>query len=278
MGTSQNKLLTQHTANGVVVLTFTEPTLNADAVTEALTVINASRNRKIIFDLQSVRFLVGGSLRPDQEPFTLLLKLAKQLTDAGGRLVLCHVTPEIAEVFRVLRMDQVVEIQPSVNSAVACMDRLPETKIPGYSHTQRAPLCLILYGSAFLCFVLAGTVGDIPGIFVAGGVGLLIALLAPAFHYLKVEDRGELLAIRFGPVPLFRRTVRYADIVKVEAGRTLLLDGWGIHYSIRGGWLWNIWGRDCVVVHFQKGVLRIGTDDAANLAGFVRTRIIGGNS
>jgi hypothetical protein len=50
------------------------------------------------------------------------------------------------------------------------------------------------------------------------------------------------LVIRFGPIPLFRRTVRYADIQKVEVGRTLILDGWGIHFSIRGGWVWNLWG------------------------------------
>ena len=83
-----------------------------------------------------------------------------------------------------------------------------------------------------------------------------------------------MLAIRFGPVPLFRRTVRYADIEKVEVGRTLILDGWGIHYSIRGGWVWNLWGRDCVVVHLKNGgVLRIGTDDAENLACFLEGKI-----
>jgi hypothetical protein len=32
-------------------------------------------------------------------------------------------------------------------------------------------------------------------------------------------------AIRFGPVALFRRTVRYSDIDKAEVGRTLILDG-----------------------------------------------------
>ena len=148
------------------------------------------------------------------------------------------------------------------------------TTDPGYSHTQKAPLCLILYGSALACFALAWMVGDTPGIFIAGGVGLLIALLAPAFHHLTVEDQGDRLAIRFGPVPLFRRTVRYADIEKVEVGRTLILDGWGIHYSIRGGWVWNLWGRDCVVVHLKNGgVLRIGTDDAANLARFLEGKI-----
>ena len=148
-----------------------------------------------------------------------------------------------------------------------------ETTTPGYSHTQKAPLCLILYASALVCFVLVWLIGETPGMYIGGGVGLLIALLAPAFHHLTVEDQGDVLAIRFGPVPLFRRTVRYAEIEKVEVGRTLLLDGWGIHYSVRGGWVWNLWGRDCVVLHLKKGTLRIGTDDAGNLAGFVEGKI-----
>jgi hypothetical protein len=100
---------------------------------------------------------------------------------------------------------------------------------------QKAPLCLILYGSARFCFVLAWMVGDTPGVYIAAAVGVVIALLTPAFHHLTVEDHGDHLAIRFGPLPLFRRTIKYAEIEKVEVGRTLILDGWGIHYSVRGG-------------------------------------------
>ena len=149
-----------------------------------------------------------------------------------------------------------------------------EKATPGYSHTQKAPLCLILYGSALACIALAWMIGETLGMFIGGGVGLLIALLAPAFHHLTVVDQGDVLVIRFGPIPLFRRTVRYADIEKVEIGRTLILDGWGIHYCIRGGWVWNLWGRDCVVVHFRNGgVLRIGTDDGEKLVGFLEGKI-----
>lgn len=145
---------------------------------------------------------------------------------------------------------------------------------PGYTHTQKAPLCLILYGSALACFALVFIIGEAPGIYIGGGVGLLIALLGPCFHHLTVEDQGEVMAIRFGPVPLFRRTVQYADIGSVEIGRTLLLDGWGIHLSIRGGWVWNLWGRMCVVVRFNNGgTLRIGTDDAENLVEFLRRKV-----
>jgi hypothetical protein len=149
-----------------------------------------------------------------------------------------------------------------------------ETATAGYSHTQKAPLCLILYGSALLCVILGWVVGDTPGMYIAFVVGLVIALVAPAFHYLTVADQGDRLAIRFGPVPLFGRTVEYTNIEKVEVGRTLVLDGWGIHYSIRGGWVWNLWGRDCVVVHLRNGgVLRIGTDDAQNLARFLSGKL-----
>lgn len=154
------------------------------------------------------------------------------------------------------------------------MDGAVATDAPGYAHTQQAPLYVVLYGSAMLCFVLGWVVGDAPGMFVAFSVGLVVALLTPAFHNLTVADHGDRLTIRFGPVPLFGRTLRYADIARVEVGRTLFLDGWGIHYSLRGGWVWNLWGRDCVEVHFKNGgVLRIGTDDAENLARFLEVKV-----
>ena len=103
----------------------------------------------------------------------------------------------------------------------------------------------------------------------------MTALLAPAFHHLTVEDAGHMLLVRFGPLPLpmFRTAIPYDDIQSVEVGRTLFVEGWGIHLSPRGGWVWNIWGRDCVVVHRRNGVVRIGTDDADRLARFLDGKI-----
>jgi len=103
--------------------------------------------------------------------------------------------------------------------------------------------------------------------------GLLMLILAASFHHLTVEDKGDRLSIRFGPIPLFRRSIKYENIVSVEVGRTTILDGWGIHMSFRGGWVWNIWGRDCVVLRLRKGILRVGTDDADQLSAFVDRRI-----
>ena len=153
------------------------------------------------------------------------------------------------------------------------MNGLEVNKAPEYSHRQWAPLCLIIYGSALAFIALAWICDDAPEIYILGVVALLMALLAAMFHHLTVEDRGELLAIRFGPIPLFHRTVRYADIEKVEIGRTLILDGWGIHMSARGGWVWNLWGRDCVVVQLKKRALRIGSDDVEALAIFLVGKI-----
>lgn len=150
-----------------------------------------------------------------------------------------------------------------------------EAESLGYSHTQKAPLCLLVYAVAGTMLVLGWVLRDVPPtLWLYPCVGVLLIVIAASLHHLKVKDDGDGLAIRFGPVPLFRRTVRYADVEKVEVGRTLILDGWGIHLSIRGGWVWNLWGRDCVVVHFGNGgVLRIGTDDSENLARFLEGKI-----
>ncbi len=145
-----------------------------------------------------------------------------------------------------------------------------------YRHTQRAPLCLLLYSLAVVLFVVGWFLESVPPIHILyPPLGLLLLVLAASFQYLTVEDRGERLSISFGPIPLFRRSVKYEDIVSAEVGRTTILDGWGIHLSLRGGWVWNLWGRDCVVVRLKNGgTLRLGTDDAETLAHFIQHRIL----
>lgn len=143
-----------------------------------------------------------------------------------------------------------------------------------YKHTQRAPLCLLLYVTGVLFLVLGWMLRNQPVIqWMFPIVSFLILILATSFHHLTVEDEGDRLSVSFGPTPLFRRTVLYTNIVSVEVGRTTFLDGWGIHMSLRGGWVWNLWGRDCVVLNLRKGMLRIGTDDAERLAKYVKTRL-----
>jgi hypothetical protein len=148
-------------------------------------------------------------------------------------------------------------------------------KTTAYQHTQRSPLCVLLYALAITFLVLGWVLrGTPPFLWMYPFLGLLILVLGASFHHLTVEDQGEKLLITFGPIGLFRRRIKYGDIVSVEAGRTTILDGWGIHVSLKGGWVWNIWGRDCVVIRLRNGgILRIGTDDTENLLSFLAKRL-----
>ena len=72
-----------------------------------------------------------------------------------------------------------------------------------------------------------------------------------SMQHLTVCDEGDRLAISFGPLPLFRKRIRYDDIIGVEIrAHDALLDRWGIqrvplgvrwayHWSPWGGWLWR---------------------------------------
>lgn len=144
---------------------------------------------------------------------------------------------------------------------------------PSYRHIQRAPLCLLLYALGFLFLAIGWLVrSETPLQWIFIVVGPVILVLAGSFHHLTVEDEGDDLSVSFGPIRLFGRRVPYTEIVSVEIGRTTLLEGWGIHMSLRGGWVWNLWGRDCIVLTLEKDILRIGTNDAQQLMEFLRTR------
>jgi len=146
--------------------------------------------------------------------------------------------------------------------------------IQQYRHTQRAPLCLLLYVLAAVFLVLGLVMNNEPPIpWLFPPIGLLMFILAASFHHLTVEDQIDHLSISFGPIPLFRTTIKYVDVISAEIGRTTILDGWGIHMSLRGGWVWNLWGRDCVVLQLRKGILKVGTDDAERLTRYIKTRL-----
>ncbi len=145
---------------------------------------------------------------------------------------------------------------------------------PTYSHTQESPLWMILFGSSIPFFVVAWIVRDQPVVLAVMIVAaVLLVLVGLAFHHLTVEDEGDRLAIRFGPLPFLETSIQYSDIQQVEVGRTMILDGWGIHWSPWHGWVWNLWGWDCVVIHRQRGVIRVGSDDNQNLAEFLRGKM-----
>lgn len=143
-----------------------------------------------------------------------------------------------------------------------------------YQHTQTAPLYWLLVAVAAGFLVAGWFVVELPVQVILMGSGGLMLLLAFGFRDLSVTDEGDRLLVSFGPLPIFRRRICYADVASAERSRTSVLDGWGIHLSPSGGWTWNLWGFDCVDVYFKSGrKLRIGTDDAAGLEAFLKRRV-----
>jgi hypothetical protein len=145
-----------------------------------------------------------------------------------------------------------------------------------YDHTQYGYFHWLLYLFSLACLVAAGyaiLLGVLPFVIVAA-VGVLMGTLAASFHYLRVVDAGDRLMFQFGPLPILHGSVEYKSIVAVEADRSLLIDGWGIHWLPGRGWTYNIWGFDCVLVTLDTGsTLRIGSDDADNLLEFLKARM-----
>ena len=149
------------------------------------------------------------------------------------------------------------------------------SNISRYRHVQTAPLCLLLYAFAILFLVTGIFLKNEPPIpWLFPPIGLFMLVLAGSVHHLTVEDQTDHLLVSFGPLPLFRKSIRYDDITRAEVSRTTLLDGWGIHMSLRGGWVWNLWGRDCVLVQLRNSVIHVGTDDAEKLAEFLKSQIV----
>ena len=115
-----------------------------------------------------------------------------------------------------------------------------------YSHTQKAPLHFVFYLAVIWLLVLAWLCRDQPATAwgAAAGAAVLLAV-ACMFMHLTVRDEGQWLVIRYGPLPVFGRRIRYADISAVEASRSSLIDGWGIHYIPGRGCTYNLWGFGC---------------------------------
>ena len=155
---------------------------------------------------------------------------------------------------------------------VAMFNSIPSS----YHHTQRGPWFLLVYAISTLALIAAFVVRDNVAIaisFVFSAFAL--SVVAACFHHLTVSDEGDCLLIKFGPLPLFQRRVRYGDIQNVVASQTALLYGWGIHLIPFKGWVWNIWGWDCVVIEFRSGrKLWLGTDEPTELCEFLKEKIM----
>jgi hypothetical protein len=144
----------------------------------------------------------------------------------------------------------------------------------GYERTQHGRWHLILLAAASGMLVGAWLARDELTVAVLLPViAAIFVLLALMFGSLTIRDEAEWLVLRYGPLPVFRKKIRYLDITSVEPGRISIIDGWGIHYIPGRGWTYNLWGFGCVKLTVGRKIVRVGTDDANNLAGFLRDKL-----
>jgi hypothetical protein len=146
---------------------------------------------------------------------------------------------------------------------------------PEYEHTQWAPMYLLMLVPGLAVLLLAAAFSQQPEVvFVSLLSSAALVGAAYSFRSLRIVDEGDVLAIRFGPLPIFRKRIRYANIQTAEPDRTTLVDGWGIHWVPGRGWTYNLWGFECVRVTLKGArTFRIGTDDAEGLARFLNRKL-----
>ncbi len=143
-----------------------------------------------------------------------------------------------------------------------------------YERTQYAPLHYILLAISVLLLTGAWTARAQPAVVITlVGVGAALVLVSLMLGSLTVSDEGDHLALRYGPLPVFRKQIPYADITAVQPGRTSVIDGWGIHYIPGRGTTYNLWGFGCVKLTVGKRVIRVGSDDVENLVEFLRGKV-----
>jgi hypothetical protein len=143
-----------------------------------------------------------------------------------------------------------------------------------YSHTQRAPLGTILSTVGVAILAVALFVRDAPGVpYILGAAAAIMVLAGLMFGHLTVRDEGDHLAVRFGPLPVFRTQIAYAKMTSAEPDRTSIIDGWGIHYVPWRGATYNLWGFGCVKITLGSRVIRVGTDDVEGLTDFLQRKV-----
>ena len=143
-----------------------------------------------------------------------------------------------------------------------------------YEHTQRSPWFWVLPTLGALSLTLTWSVSrqTLP-VLIFAGVGITFLGAGLCFGSLTVRDEGQWLDVRFGPLPLFGTKIAYSTITGVEAARSGALDGWGIHWVLGRGVIYNLGGFDCARIQMGKKIVRVGTDDVEGLLSFLRTKV-----
>jgi len=139
---------------------------------------------------------------------------------------------------------------------------------PLYEHTQQGWLLRFGMVGGAAGFMAAAVVAPVPPAAVpqAAMVAIATIMMIAGWFWSSLTVRIEAgqLFVRFG-LGWPRRTIALTDIRSVELTQTSWWSGLGLHRTARG-WLYNVAGRDAVVVGLASGQsVLIGSDDARRL-------------
>lgn len=139
------------------------------------------------------------------------------------------------------------------------MERYDDTRI------LRVGLACLAAGLFCLAAVLplrASPMSAVAALALGGG----LAGLACCFATLRVRDGGDHLWVGYGPLPLVSTRVPYESVEGLTFGR-----GPAPRWPRASGWRWGP-GPGWVELRLGARRVRIGSDDPATLAAFVRRR------
>jgi anti-anti-sigma factor len=103
--------------NQVLVIEILEgrlwgPTVMQELVQELSLLLESIQHKHILLNLGRVDYISSAALNR-------LINFQKRVRDAGGELKLCNLRPPVEEIFQTTRFNQVVEIQPTEEEALA---------------------------------------------------------------------------------------------------------------------------------------------------------------
>jgi hypothetical protein len=136
-----------------------------------------------------------------------------------------------------------------------------------YQHTQHGWPVRIAFGLTALGLLVLPAIQPIgqplPRAILVAGAAVAVAL-GLVWSRMTVQIDDDRLQWSFGP-GWPRCSLPLAEVRSVEVTRTTFWEGWGIHRT-RRGWLYNIAGRDAVIVTRTNGKqVLLGTDEPRRL-------------
>jgi len=101
---------------GIIVAGFSEEdrlnSLISDSIKESLLSHYKKPNTKMILDLEGIKFI-------DSSGFGVFLSVMKAANNNYGEFKICHVAPDVKELFQVLQLHTILDIYDSLDECIA---------------------------------------------------------------------------------------------------------------------------------------------------------------